>query len=222
VNFYDEDMREIDIALDPRYSAAINAQKYYNEYRKRDTAEKKLSELIFEGERELEYIDSVFDSLSRASSEAELSAIREELYNGRYIKKKAEKKSVKTSLGYIRYRSSDGFLILSGRNNAMNDKLTLKDSSKADIWFHTQNIPGSHTVIVTEGKSVSNSCLEEAAIIAAYNSRARTSSKVAVDYTEIRNVKKPSGAKPGMVIYDNFKTAIVTPDEFTVNSLLEK
>ncbi len=221
-NFYDENMTEIKISLDPKLTAAENGQKYYNEYRKADTAEKKLSELIRSGEAELRYIDSVFDSLSRASSEAELSLIREELYAGRYIHKKAEKKQIKVRVDYLRYRSSDGFLILCGKNNIQNDKLTLKDSGKEDIWFHTQNIPGSHTVIVTEGKAVSENTLLEAAEIAAYNSKARLSSKVLVDYTEIRNVKKPSGAKPGMVIYTTYKTAVVTPDGEKIKALLEK
>lgn len=221
-NFYDENMAEIEISLDPKLNAAENGQKYYNEYRKADTAEKKLSELIKSGEAELKYIDSVFDSLSRASSEAELSIIRDELYEGRYIHKKTDKKQVKVKVDFLRYRSSDGFLILCGKNNVQNDKLTLKDSSKEDIWFHTQSIPGSHTVIITEGKSVTDSTLSEAAEIAAYNSKARLSSKVLVDYTEIKNVKKPSGAKPGMVIYTTYKTAVVSPDGEKIKSLLEK
>lgn len=221
-NFYDENMAKIEISLDPKLNAAENGQKYYNEYRKADTAEKKLSELIKSGEAELKYIDSVFDSLSRAASEAELSIIRDELYEGRYIHKKSDKKQVKVKVDFLRYRSSDGFLILCGKNNVQNDKLTLKDSSKEDIWFHTQSIPGSHTVIVTDGKSVPDSTLSEAAEIAAYNSKARLSSKVLVDYTEIKNVKKPSGAKPGMVIYTTYKTAVVSPDGEKIKSLLEK
>ena len=192
------------------------------EYRKADTAEKMLTSLIESGEAEQIYIDSVFDALVRAGSEAELAAIREELSQQRYIRKKSEKKQMKSSVSYMKYISSDGFLILSGRNNLQNDKLTLKDSAKGDIWFHTQKIPGSHTVIVSEGKKVPDKTLEEAAIIAAYNSKARTSSNVAVDYTEIKNVKKPSGAKPGMVIYDFYKTAIVTPEEQIVLSLVKE
>ena len=122
----------------------------------------------------------------------------------------------------MRYRSSDGFLILCGRNNLQNDQLTLKDSRNYDLWFHTQKIPGSHTVVVAEGKEIPNRTMEEAAIIAAYNSKARASSKVPVDYVLIKYVKKPQGAKPGMVIYDNYKTAIVTPDEDLVRALAEK
>jgi len=212
-DFYDEAQPQIEIKLDVRLTPVQNAQKYYNEYRKADTAEKKLKELIESGEAELSYIDSVFDSLVRASSEMELAAIREELYQQRYIRKKSDKKQIKTSVPYLKYLSSDGFTILCGRNNLQNDKLTVRDASKGDIWFHTQKIPGSHTVVVTEGRQVPDKTLEEAAMLAAYNSKARNSSKVAVDYTAVKNVKKPSGAKPGMVIYDFYKTAVVTPDD---------
>ncbi len=212
LDFYEPEAKEIEIALDQKLTPVQNAQKYYNEYRKADTAQKMLTGLIESGKAELSYIESVFDSLSRAGSEAELTAIRQELYEQRYIHKKADKNKMKASIPYLKYISSDGFVILCGRNNVQNDRLTLKESAKSDIWLHTQKIPGSHTVILTEGKAVPDSTLTEAAIIAAYNSRARGSNKVAVDYTEIKNVKKPSGAKPGMVIYETFKTAIVTPD----------
>lgn len=222
INFYNEEQKEIEIALDARLTPVQNAQKYYNEYRKADTAEKKLSELIKSGESELLYIDSVFDNLTRASSELELSLIREELYTQRYIRKKADKKQMKASVPYLKYLSSDGFTILCGRNNIQNDKLTLKEAAKGDIWLHTQKIPGSHTIILTEGKSVPDSTVTEAAIIAAYNSKARNSNKVAVDYTAAKNVKKPSGAKPGMVIYDFYKTAIVVPDGEVVSKLSVK
>jgi predicted ribosome quality control (RQC) complex YloA/Tae2 family protein len=120
----------------------------------------------------------------------------------------------------LRYISTDGFTILSGRNNVQNDKLTLKDSSKNDIWFHTHNIPGSHTVVVSENKPVPDSTLTQAAMIAAFNSKARSSSLVPVDYTEIKNIKKPAGAKPGMVIYETYKTAYVTPNEQEIEKLI--
>ncbi len=222
VDFYDEAQSEIEIALDTRLTPAGNAQRYYNEYRKADTAEKMLTELIKSGESELSYIDSVFDNLTRASSETELAAIREELYEQRYIRKKADKKQMKASIPYLKYLSSDGFTILCGRNNVQNDRLTLREAAKSDIWLHTQKIPGSHTIIITEGKDVPDSTLNEAACIAAYNSKARNSSKVAVDYTAIKNVKKPSGAKPGMVIYDFYKTAVVTPEPEMLQNLAVK
>lgn len=214
VNFYDENQAEVTIPLDPRKTPAQNAQKYYGEYRKADTAEKKLRELIEEGQQEAIYIDSVFDALTRAQTNDELSAIRAELAEQGYLRKKgpAPKKGKETKLDPKRYRSDDGFLILVGRNNVQNDQLTLKDARGRDVWFHTKNIPGSHTIVVSDGQEVPDSTLNQAAIIAAANSKAADSAQVPVDYTLIKNVKKPRGAKPGMVIYVNYQTAYVTPD----------
>lgn len=214
INFYDENHAEVTIPLDPRKTPAQNAQKYYGEYRKADTAEKKLRELIEEGQQEAIYIDSVFDALTRAQTNDELSAIRAELAEQGYLRKKgpAPKKGKETKLAPKRYRSDDGFLILVGRNNVQNDQLTLKDARGRDVWFHTKNIPGSHTIVVSDGQEVPDSTLNQAAIIAAANSKAADSAQVPVDYTLIKNVKKPRGAKPGMVIYVNYQTAYVTPD----------
>ena len=222
-NFYLENSPMVEIKLDPMLTPTQNAQKYYTEYKKSDTAEKMLTKLIENGKKELEYVDSVFDSLVRAATESELAAIKEELTQSGYIKRaKGNKPQKNEKLSYLRYISSDGFAILCGRNNVQNDKLTLKDAFNNDIWFHTHNIPGSHTVIVTENKQVPDSTLEEAAMIAAFNSKARNSSLVPVDYTLIKNVKKPSGAKYGMVIYETYKTVYITPDEEKVSALLKK
>ncbi len=225
VNYFSQEMEEVEIELDPTLTPSQNAQRYYSDYRKADTAEKKLQALITEGEQELVYIDSVFDMLTRARTEGELNAIRGELAEQGYLRRTTKNKNGKPQreekLPPMRYRSTDGFLILSGRNNLQNDKLTLKESRNYDIWFHTQKIPGSHTIVISEGKKVPNKTLEQAAIIAAYNSKARESSKVPVDYTYIKNVKKPNGAKPGMVIYETYETAVVNPDEQLVNSLRE-
>ena len=219
INFYSPQQEEIEIKLDPRLTPSQNAQKYYNEYRKAATAEKKLIELIKQGEEEISYIDSVFDLLVRARSEAELDAIRRELSGEGYIKNYGAKYKKTEKLSPYKYISSDGFTILSGRNNIQNDKLTLKDSKNYDMWFHTQKIPGSHTVVIADGKEIPNRTLEEAAIIAAYNSKARESTKIPVDYTRIKYVKKPVGAKPGMVIYETYQTAIVDPDPELVEKL---
>ena len=222
-NFYLENSPIAEIKLDPMLTPTQNAQKYYTEYKKADTAQKMLTKLIANGKKELEYVDSVFDSLVRATTESELSAIKEELTQSGYLKRaKGNKPQKNEKLSYLRYISSDGFTILCGRNNVQNDKLTLKDAFNNDIWFHTHNIPGSHTVIVTENKQVPDSTLEEAAMIAAFNSKARNSSLVPVDYTLIKNVKKPSGAKYGMVIYETYKTVYITPNEEKVNALLKK
>lgn len=214
INFYDEAQSEVVIPLDPRKTPVQNAQKYYGEYRKADTAEKKLRELIEEGQQEAVYIDSVFDALTRAQTNDELTAIRAELAEQGYLRKKgsAAKKGKEPKLAPKRYRSDDGFTILVGRNNVQNDQLTLKEARGRDYWFHTKNIPGSHTIVVSDGQEVPDSTLHQAAILAAVNSKAAESSQVPVDHTLIKNVKKPRGAKPGMVIYVSYQTAYVTPD----------
>ncbi len=213
-NFYSETGEEVNILLDPLLTPAQNAQKYYTEYKKAATAERKLLGLIAQGEEELKYLDSVFDELTRASGEQELLQIRQELASSGYLRHYKEQKGRgEHKLAPMRFCSDDGFTILVGRNNVQNDQLTLRQSRNCDIWFHTQKIPGSHTVIITEGKEVPNRTLEQAAIIAAYHSKARHSALVPVDYTPIKHVKKVPGAKPGMVIYDVYQTAIVTPDE---------
>ena len=120
----------------------------------------------------------------------------------------------------LKYRSTDGFAIYCGRNNLQNDQLTIKESRNYDLWLHTQKIAGAHVVVISDGKTIPNATIEQAAVIAAYNSKARGSSKVPVDYTLIKNVKKPNGAKPGMVIYETYQTAIVNPNEQMVQSLL--
>lgn len=223
-NYYDPAGGQVEIPLNPRLTPSQNAQRYFAEYRKADTAEKKLRELIEEGEAECRYLDSVLDALLRATGEAELEAIRDELAAGGYMRKRGQavrQKQRTLKLLPNRYRSSDGFLILQGRGNVQNDRLTMKEARKNDLWFHTQNIPGSHVIVVSEGRQVPERTLEEAALIAAFNSKAKNSSQVPVDYTEVRNVRKPNGAKPGFVLYVNYKTAIVTPSRARVEALAE-
>ena len=211
-NFYEDGSPETEIELDPRLTPSQNAQKYYSEYRKADTADKMLRKLIEKGEEEEKYLDSVFDSLSRASTEAELSEIRAELADGGYIKSRGAKQSKTKPLPPSEYRSSDGFRILAGRNNRQNDLLTLKLAEKSDVWLHVKNMTGSHVIICCEGGEPSETAITEAAKIAAKNSSAKNGSQVPVDYTLVRYVKKPSGAKPGMVIYTNQRTVYVTPE----------
>ena len=212
-NYYEEGSPEVEIPLDPMLTPSQNIQRYYARYRKADTAERKLRELIDQGEAELSYFDTVFDELSRASLESELTAIRGELAAGGYVRGGPRKGMKEERLPPLQYRSDDGFTILCGRNNLQNDRLTLKDSRNGDIWFHTQKIPGSHVVVVTEGRTPPDRTLEQAAVIAACNSKARESGKVAVDYTEIRNVRKHPAGKPGLVLYEPYRTAIVEPDQ---------
>ena len=210
----------VEIQLDPRLSPSQNAQKYYTEYRKLDTAEKMLTDLIAKGQQELLYIDSVFDAVSRTDSESDLAEIRRELREQGYLKGgvRADEKVKKTSAP-LRFRSSEGFEILVGRNNRQNDQLTLKTAKAGDIWLHTQGIAGSHVIICTGGKQPGEQTLFEAAQLAAYHSKGRSGSGVAVDYVPVKFVKKPAGSKPGMVIFTNNRTLFVTPDENLVNSL---
>lgn len=220
-DFYNQN-EEIYIDLDPSLTPVQNAQKYYKEYRKAATAEKKLTELIKNGEDELLYIDSVFDAVSRTSGESELLEIREELSEQGYIKNYKNKNKMLKSQPPLKYKTSDGYMVFCGRNNKQNDKLTLRDAFKEDIWMHTQGYAGSHVIIVTNGKTLDelpDKTVEEAAMIAAYNSKARDAALVPVDYTEVKNVKKPNGAKPGMVIFDHYYTLYVTPEEEKVKAL---
>lgn len=212
-NFYDEELAEIEIALDPALNAQQNAQKYYKNYRKAKTAEEKLAEQISIAEKELTYIDSVFESLTLAENEKDLNEIRTELMEQGYVRMQRGKKNQKLPpvSAPLKFTTSDGFTVLVGRNNRQNDKLTMKDANNNDIWFHTKNIPGSHTVLVTDGKTPTETAMEEAAILAARHSRAKDSAQVPVDYTQIRHVSKPQGSKPGMVIYVNYKTIFVDP-----------
>ena len=213
----------VEVQLDPRLTPAQNAQKYYTEYRKLDTAEKKLTELIASGKQELVYIDSVFDAVSRTDSEADLAEIRRELREQGYLKGgvRADEKVKKTSEP-LHFRSTEGFEILVGRNNRQNDQLTLKTAKATDIWLHTQGIAGSHVIIRTEGRQPGEQTLFEAAQLAAFHSKGRSGSGVPVDYAAVKFVKKPAGAKPGMVIFTNNRTLYVTPDESLVNSLKAK
>ena len=213
-NFYEENSPQIEIPLDVRLTPSQNAQKYYAEYRKSATAEEKLKTLMKEAQGELVYLDSVFDAVSRTQGESELLEIREELAEQGYIRSMHKKQSrMLKAQPPLHYRSSDGFSILCGRNNKQNDQLTLKTAKNYDMWLHTQGIPGSHVIIEAGGKPITDKAIEEAAVIAAWNSKGRASAKVAVDYTLVKNVKKPNGAKPGMVIFVDYKTAYVTPEQ---------
>lgn len=217
-NFY-ENMEPLVIKLNPALTASQNAQKYYKDYRKARTAEQVLKEQIEQAQQELEYVDTVFDALSRAETERDLSEIRQELAEQGYLKRGQGKQKPQAMMGPMEFCSSEGFPILVGRNNRQNDKLTMKQASNNDLWFHTKNIPGSHTVLVTQGQTPGEQSILEAAMLAAYHSRAKSSSQVPVDYTQIRNVNKPSRAKPGMVIYENYRTLYVTPEESLIKEL---
>ena len=219
-NYYDNN-NIIEIPANPALSPLQNAQKYFKEYKKAVNAEKLLHNLIEDGEQELIYLDTVLDNLTRADSEKEIAEIREELEQGGYVKyKRCNKQKKEKPLPPIEFTSSDGFEILVGRNNIQNDILTLKTAMNYDMWLHVQRFAGSHTVIICDKKEISETAIYEAACIAAYHSKAKDSSSVAVDYTLIKNVKKPSGAKPGKVIYNTYNTIYVTPDKALIEKLI--
>jgi predicted ribosome quality control (RQC) complex YloA/Tae2 family protein len=214
VDYYQEDCPTVVVKLNPALSASQNAQKYYKEYRKARTAEVKLQEQIQLGMEELEYVDSVFYALTEARTEQDLGEIRAELAEQGYLRqqqKDGKKKNTLKTGEPLKVVTEDGFTILIGRNNKQNDKLTLKDAKNNDYWFHTKNIHGSHVILVTEGRDPSPEAMSEAARLAALHSKAKDSSQVPVDYTRVRYVSKPQGAKPGMVIYVNYKTIYTNP-----------
>lgn len=218
-NYYEENLPMLKIDLNPRLTPSQNSQSYYSEYRKAVTAEKMLTELIQKGEEDLAYIDSVFDALTRTVSENEVLELKYELAEQGFLRAYRLKGKPPKTLPPLEFVSSDGFPILVGRNNKQNDKLTLKTAEKTDIWCHTHNIPGSHVIIFTDGKTPPDRTLEEACVLAAYHSKARDSAQVPVDYAQVKFVKKPAGAKPGMVIFTNNQTAYVTPDSERVQGL---
>ena len=210
-NFYDENCPEIEIKLDPRLTPSQNMQHYYAEYRKADTAEKILTEQIAKGEEELAYIDSVFDALTRTNGEDEVNELRMELAEQGYIRAAKLKGKPPKSHPPLEFKSPEGFTILVGRNNKQNDMLTTKLAEKTDIWLHTKNITGSHVIIRANGQEVPDDTIIYAARLAAFHSKAKNSSQVPVDYVPVKFVKKPSGSKPGMVIFTNNRTLYVTP-----------
>ncbi len=228
-NYYDEN-RILRVPADPALSPAQNSQKYYKDYRKTYTAEKKLTEQIEQGTEELAYLETVKDALSRAETERDIGEIRRELVTSGYLKdrtpekknrrgsqrrdgKKARSAKQPPALPPIEYETTDGFRVLVGRNNLQNDKLSMKTAGKLDMWLHTKDFPGSHVIIEAQDGQVSDQAIEEAAIIAAVNSTAVTGDKVPVDYTLVKNLKKPAGARPGKVIFHTNWTIYVTPDE---------
>ena len=205
---------EVTIPLDPKLAPNENAQKYFKDYKKRQTAGVVLQKLLVDGEQEIEYLSTVLSEVESAPGEQALNEIRAELKSQGYLKyyKQRDKKQKPTD--FLRYLSSDGFEILVGRNNVQNDKLTLHTARGRDVWFHVQKAPGSHAVVLCRGETVPDSTRQEAAELAVLHSSSYTSgagAKVPVDTTEVKNIKKPAGAKPGMVIYEVYTTVYVTP-----------
>ena len=212
-DYYDPACPIVHIELDPLKTPQQNAAALYKEYNKLKAAEQHLTVLTREGERQLDYLNSVLDELERAETDRDLSDIRRELTETGYIRArkggKAERVKPQSPLKFV---SDDGLEILAGRSNAQNDELTLKLARRTDYWLHTQRVHGSHVIIRCEGEEPPPRTLEQAAGIAAYYSQARGAGKVQVDYTMVRNVRKPSGALPGKVIYTDHKTMLAESD----------
>lgn len=213
VNYYDEEGASVTIPLDPRKTPSENAQKYFTKYQKAKNSVKIIKEQIEIAAEEAAYFEGLLQQIEAASPK-DIEEIREELIEGGYIRARQRKQNKnKQNLKPVleKYISSDGMEILAGKNNKQNDYLTNKVAGRDEIWLHTKDIPGSHVVI--RSKEPSEETILEAANIAAYFSKARNSSSVPVDFTKVRHVKKPSGAKPGFVIYEQQQTVYVTPDE---------
>ncbi len=211
-DFYDENMPLIKIPLSEVLSPQENAAKFYKDYTRMKNAQRELTHQLELGREELSYLESVLDELTRADSEQALEEIRQELQAGGYVRKDAGKRRMKQkSLPPLRFESTDGFGIYVGRNNRQNDELTFKLASKGDIWLHAQKVHGSHVIIAANGRAVPDDTITQAAQLAAYHSELRLGQNVSVDVTPVKQLKRPPGAKPGMVIYHTYKTVNVNP-----------
>ncbi len=214
--------KTVKVLLDTRLTPAQNAQKMYRVYAKAKTARRILAERIADGEKELLYLESVAAFLDAAETEEDLLEIREELETAGYIsKKRGMSLKRKTRLVPIERKTHGGYTLLCGRNNIQNDYLTFHVATKGDLWFHAKNVPGSHVLLLCGGEEPSAEDYTEAAAFAAFHSKASHAGTVAVDYTRVKNLKKPPTAKPGFVIYHTNFTAYVTPKDIPV-SLEEK
>lgn len=219
-NFYDQE-KPITIDLDHRLSPSDNAQAYFKKYSKLKTAQIKVKEQLKLTADEIKYLEQVLVSAEQAVDEETIDEIKEELILSGYLRRKVkhQKKKNKASSPH-HYITSDGYHVYVGKNNFQNDHLTFKDAHKTDLWLHTKDIPGSHVILKDPGDPLPETGLLEAANIAAYHSKGQNSSQVPVDYTPVKNIKKPNGGKPGMVIFHTHQTLFVTPDENLVTSLM--
>ena len=211
-DFYDEEMKMVDIPLSPILSPQQNAAKFYKDYTRMKNAEKELTHQISLGQTELEYLKSVLEELNRAQNEAELEEIRRELSDGGYLRQDGGKKRVKQGkLAPMRFVSTDGYPIYVGRNNRQNEELTFKLARKDDIWCHASKVHGSHVIISCGGTTPPDNTITQAAQLAAYYAETAGGRNVPVDVTPVKQVKKIPNGKPGMVIYHTYKTVIANP-----------
>ena len=211
-DFYDEDMKTIEIPLSPTLSPQQNAAKFYKDYTRMKNAEKELTRQLSLGREELSYLESVLEELNRADTEAELEEIRQELQAGGYLRQDTGRKKMKQSkLPPMRFESTDGFPIYVGRNNRQNDELTFRLARKDDIWCHASKVHGSHVIISCGGKNPPDNTITQAAQLAAYYAETGGGQNIPVDVTPVKQVKKIPSGKPGMVIYHSYKTVIANP-----------
>lgn len=219
-NYYSENQELVAIELDSNKTPSENAQKYYKAYNKAKRTFEALKDQIKSNDEELAYLESVLTSVNNCTDEHDVKEIRRELREEGYVKKvKNQKDKSKKHSVPLHFISQDGFDIYVGKNNIQNDELTLKFARPRDIWMHTKNIPGSHVIIVANGHTIPDTTLNEGAMLSAFYSKAKNSSKVPVDYTEKKNVKKPNGSKPGFVIYETNKTAYITTSEEEIKKI---
>lgn len=221
LNYYSESGEYVEIPLDPDLTPQANAQRYFRKYAKAKSTYANTSQQIQQTQAELDYLESVLQMLDNCTTVQEIDEVRQELVDQGYMAQKRRRQDKKGAAVTkpFHYRSSDGFDIFVGKNNIQNDRLTFRVARSGDIWLHTKAVPGSHVIIRRNGRDIPDRTIEQAAVIAAWHSKARMSSNVQVDYTQVKNVSKPSGAKPGMVVYTNYKTAVVTPDQSLAESL---
>ena len=225
-NFYDPNYENISISLKKNLTPSENSQRYFKKYNKLKTAKKEITSQMSINKEEIDYLENILLNIENCENLAELQDIKDELISLGYSKAsgklKSKKEIAKLTTSPHEFMSSDGVKILVGKNNKQNDHLTLRIADPDDIWMHTKNIPGSHVIIKCAGKEVSEQTIYEGAMLAAYFSKSKMSSQVPVDYTKKKHVKKPSGSKPGMVIYETNSTMYVTPTEEMVASLKNK
>ena len=217
-NYYDENLAEVTIPLDPLLTPQQNAAKYYKRYTKAKTAEKYLREQMDLAHRDLCLFGEHFAGDPTGGNRAGFSGHPGEMSDAGFIRKQGKKVLQRPSKPR-EFKTSGGFRVLVGRNNRQNDKLTLKDADYRDLWFHVQKLHGSHVILCTNGGEPGDQDITEAASLAAYYSQAKDSANVPVDCTQVKYVKKPAGARPGMVIYATYRTVNVTPEEDLVKRL---
>ncbi len=210
-DFYDEQMPVIDIPLSVTLSPQQNAAKFYKDYTRMKNAEKELTRQIALGQEEQNYLQSVLEELNRAETEAELEEIRQELQAGGYLRADGKKRLKQAKSRPMEFTSTDGYTIMVGRNNRQNEELTFKWARRDDLWLHASKVHGSHVIIACGGTTPPDDTVTQAAQLAAFYSESTGGQNIPVDVTNVKQVKKTPGAKPGMVIYHTYRTVIVNP-----------